>query len=236
MDLIRNLQGMGRLCLWRENSDCCIVWERLYRACNGNAVFRAIEKVERVTQRDLQRRYDIFMPKPLEGRLLHYINRIGHRWNWYCRRHRDRSVRASTSNANGHRGMRRESGTPVNSSMMEMYSNVRIGTFNVNGVNGKREDLRYLLRESRIGILGLQETLLTSTQWRLQINGYHCFQSLGHRGAARRGVALIVRDEMSANVIRIFLPHRLDLLSNAVHDSVPSLPMWYIDAGHSHRC
>lgn len=64
-----------------------------------------------------------------------------------------------------------------------------VATYNVRGVRGKKDQLLEACANDAVSILCLQETLLTTTDWRLRLPGFEVLSDTAE-GVGRRGVAL----------------------------------------------
>ncbi|CAN0507827.1 unnamed protein product, partial [Ectocarpus sp. 12 AP-2014] len=78
---------------------------------------------------------------------------------------------------------------------------LRIGTLNVNGVRSKKTELRHLLEKKNLDCIALQETLLSATDWALNIPGYRTFTVYGEQKESTRGVAVLLRNAMGAQTV-----------------------------------
>ena len=80
---------------------------------------------------------------------------------------------------------------------------LKISSVNVNSVAGKRPELEVLLRENRIGILGIQETWRTPEGWPIRFPGYQVFEEVAVRrgveaGRGHNGLALCISSKYAA--------------------------------------
>ena len=99
----------------------------------------------------------------------------------------------------------------MNNKLNRKGEGIRIGTYNVNGVNDvcKRRELIEWFNESGMEVLGVQETHLVgegvdgrNSEWE-GLNGWACWsgRNEGEGGRKRMGVAIIMSEEMRENVI-----------------------------------
>jgi hypothetical protein len=91
-----------------------------------------------------------------------------------------------------------------------------VATLNINGVINKREQLELAIHEKGIHLLGLQETLETSTRRPVTLHGMTTFRTLAHRGASKRGQIIAITKKASANLVGFDSPYVL-----AIQASLP---------------
>ena len=172
------------------------MWERLLLACHLPPTQVAILKILRVQQRTGSTRFDVFVTPPRLPLVMAAIANHAHRWHWHCRPHRpyrERHLRLPP----------RDKAAPDDPTSATSFVPrlVRLGTYNINGMRGKTTDVDHFLRSSRLDVLALQETLLTATSFGLNFRGYVCFSALGQNTASTRGVSLLLRDSLSAEIV-----------------------------------
>lgn len=177
-----------QLCLWGESGTVEVFRTRLRRVLRSNHLYDALLKVTRVTQPNGRTRFDLFCATPMTRRVLRSLQRstVYRQYRWHCRLHRayiDRRSEGPTVSA------RRRELPPANP---DASGNLRVGTYNVNGLKGKRLELRAFLGITKLDVLGIQETLLKANDWSFRIPHYVCYTSGGAAVRAHRGVALAV--------------------------------------------
>ena len=194
-------RGLAQICVWGEDGNTSLFWQRLRYLCRDSAVCTRVQKVQRVQQRTGRVRFDVWIPEDYAGALLRKLRRGNRRFGWHSRYHkpyltrvgRGRNMgalrqythgRAGAGTTNGHAGI----GSPL-----------RVGTFNINGVMKKRADLRLLLEETGCEVMGLQETLLRASDWNLRLPGFRCLTSLGDRIESERGVGLLISTKFNCS-------------------------------------
>ena len=82
-----------------------------------------------------------------------------------------------------------------------------VGTLNINGLLSKKTDLRLMLEEMGCDIMGVQETLLRSTDFTFKMPGYNCLTVLGDRQESQRGLALLVADRFNVCAVGRATPY-----------------------------
>ena len=93
---------------------------------------------------------------------------------------------------------------------------LRLASFNIASINGKRVELAHMLDREKIDIIALQETRRSRDDWRISISGFNCVESLvsthqASNGLARakgpepgrNGLAILVRDDIRAHQVGI---------------------------------
>jgi hypothetical protein len=190
--ILRQREEVRWLVMWGEDdTEVGDMWEKLARVCNDGQVLRSVYKIEAVRQNNGRTRFDIYCNRAWESRLMEYMRRHAQRLGWYTRRHipwdmrRGRSEAVSGSSGN------------VRTTRIDM----RLGTYNINGVRSKICDLRRFVQAQSMDCLAIQETGLTARDRSLRLPGYHCFQVCGDRMASQRGVALALRTGWSGHVV-----------------------------------
>ena len=198
-------EAAEQLCLWGEIGALSIFWDRLKRIVRCAALRRAIYKIERVQQPDGRTRFDLFVSSAASTQLLQLIRGAPQAldYGWYVRPHVPYIDRVGRGAPPGE-PQRPEIPPEVPVTTQPPGDNpgsLRVATYNINSVARKRADLRYFLQETRCDVLGLQETLLRSTDWHLRLPQYTCFTAMGDLTASTRGVALAVSTKFACNPV-----------------------------------
>lgn len=72
-----------------------------------------------------------------------------------------------------------------------------LASWNIRGLKGKREELLWFLRQQRLAVLAVQETLCTPADWPLRVGPYTCIHSPAIPGSkGQQGVALLVHPDL----------------------------------------
>ena len=190
-------EELDQLCCWGDECPTATFWGKIGRVCNHNSILGRIRKIDRVIQRDGVIRFDIFCEPGATERLLQYMKSHAHRLGWYTRRHQSREER--TRRTPQRLGDPRTH--PTSQQGQPQHPVTRFGTYNINGVRAKKPHLQRLLEKHEVACLALQETLLTTQDWRLRIPGYRCFGSDGRSGPSERGVALLLGKPLQGYVV-----------------------------------
>lgn len=195
-----------QLCLWGDDSSITDFRARLTRVARTQALYDSIIKIERVLQPNGRSRFDLFLSPNAARRLQDLIrcSRRAKQYGWHCRPHksyRDRHPRGVPVPRTTTAHIPPPTRVTVPPREEENRGTLTVGTYNVNGLRGKRTDLRVFLHETKLDVLGIQETMLGPTDWRLRMPGYACFFASGHGGTATRGVGLIVSQKFSSMAV-----------------------------------
>ncbi len=195
---------LTQICLWSDSDiSTSSVWNRLNLCMDCEDVV----KIQRVQQRNGVVRFDLWVRTNQVRLILSKLREQRDRWSWYGREHRPYTVRRE---ANG--GLRMVERLPLGQSTdladrtierVRLRRGICIGTLNIAGIKEKKTELRWLLNNKQIHCLALQETLHTPQQWAVRLPGYRWFGShcRTDRGPSERGVAIVVSQKLSAQVI-----------------------------------
>lgn len=172
-------------------------WERLHKAC-GSQLVKKVDKVERIAQRDGTLRFDVWVRSEYSDAVVRKMRKYGTGWKWtrvrfhipFWERARKRTLPITGQLRKG------KHSAPPNP-----QSSLSLCTYNINGLRKKRPDLKFLLEETGLECLALQETLLRPTDWSLTIPNYHCFNIVGGHHASKRGVALLINKKHNGSVV-----------------------------------
>ena len=108
-------------------------------------------------------------------------------------------------------------------------------TWNINGFWAKQGEVSVFLREQKVAVLALQETLVTAKHYVVRMEGYKCYQSNAEEDF--RGCAMLVDSELASYKV----PHGLRWLT---HVKVFGYAGWngpthffsvYLKSGGNHR-
>ena len=193
------------ICVWGESGTIEIFRARLKRCIIDPTVRRSIVKVNRVQQRDQRVRFDVWVKDVHKEDLAVALTQGRRRYRWYSRTHIpyvNRVGRGVSAQERSRRESLRESNTNTEESV---HSSVNIPfkvcTLNVNAVNKKRTEIKYLLQQERLDILCLQETRQRATHFPLRMGGYRTYVSIGDDVSATRGLALMVKNKYQSEPI-----------------------------------
>ncbi len=182
------------ICCWGDQSGGVGPFRRrLQFACRDRVTtYERILHVAKVNQREPSTvRYDIYIRREHQQWLIDRMRLYRDRWHWYTRKdvpYWERSAR------------RREISSDHRNDAL-LRTELTVMSYNINGVKGKRGDLRYLLTTMRSDVVGLQETLLNAVEWELRFPGYFCFCMPGERVASKRGVAVLVSSQFTGQMV-----------------------------------
>ena len=82
-----------------------------------------------------------------------------------------------------------------------------IGTWNINGIAGKREIVRFLCRRENMGVLALQETRRKVEHYPFRCPDYTSFEVVDEGGTGNRGLALLVRRDLGEAYVLCAFPY-----------------------------
>ena len=213
------------LCIWKM--DLCQVarmWEVLTKVL-GDEV-SVISKVFRSMQKDGRVRFDLRIKEREDViRTLISLRKATTELGWYVRedvsweernRRRDMNswrkvgkgfhdlyhhIRSSSSSSSHHfQPHWREYNHEDNEGL-----GIRMVSWNIASVNGKREELADRMVRCRIDIMALQETRRATKDWPLRIPGYHCIESLVSECQASNGLAQANGEEPGRNGLALFV-------------------------------
>ncbi len=202
---LKNLNmGIECICCWDYyNGKLKVFWKRIIRACNQSLILKCIYKITKCLQKDGRWRYDIYCSTGSVNRILKYIQKFSRRWRWYARKHIHGKFRKRSRNTNTVNNLLNNNMNQNLLPLEDKQNTDRLGlaTYNCNGFRGKKYDIHHLLLREKIDILGLQETLITDTDWNINIPGYYSFEVSGSRQASERGVAILLNKQFSGYVV-----------------------------------
>ena len=201
-DAVRNDQV--QLCVWGEEGSLNIFWERLSYLCRASTIVDHVTKVVRVWQECKARiRFDIWVTSAYVATFLGKMEPGKARYGWYFRHHIPYLERVGPILAPAAAGAQiNPPGSPMPTIPPDGFgAPLVVGTLNINGLQRKKTDLRFLLQQTRCDVMAVQETLLRSTDWQLRLPGYHCLTAMGDLTASQRGVALLVSTKFNCTPV-----------------------------------
>ena len=201
-DAVRNDQV--QLCVWGEEGSLTIFWERLSYLCRASTIVDHVTKVVRVWQECKARiRFDIWVTSAYVATFLGKMEPGKARYGWYFRHHIPYLERVGPSLAPAAAGAQiNPPGSPTPTIPPDGFgAPLVVGTLNINGLQRKKTDLRFLLQQTRCDVMAVQETLLRSTDWQLRLPGYHCLTAMGDLTASQRGVAILVSTKFNCTPV-----------------------------------
>jgi exonuclease III len=183
------------LCLWpRDPISIQTIWERL-KIVLPNDLFGKVRKILRVVQRHDQRlRFDLYVTRGTEIVILDRLMTFRHYHSWWVKLHEHYFDRRALRGIQGP-VVRMDPDRP-----MANYRYVKLATWNISSISGKRDEVGYYLDKSQVSILALQETLRTADKYSLCLGGYQIFESLADKFSleGKRGLALCIRSSLPA--------------------------------------
>jgi len=197
------------LVLWGDSCSPTELHRRLQRVLRGSPlIYNQIIGVKRVIQPNDKIRFDLYVKTNIADQLVNVLrtSQTARNYGWYCRYHvhfRERT------NGNNPRLDRPTRGMVLPLPRRGASGQLAVGTYNVNGLQGKRTDVRAFFQTSRLDVLGIQETLLPATHWRVSIPGASVYSTAGGRGPAIRGLSLVVHKQFSSNLVGRASPYWL---------------------------
>ena len=201
-------QGITRICIWGEQNAPSVFWGRLTDICRGSTVLNKVVKAARVQQTNRSTRYDVYIPQEYAQALIGKLER-GVRYNWYVREHIPYLERVGR----GARGVGQAPGGPGRNGLHQGQHGpspqLKVGTYNINSLCSKRQELRSLVAEVQWDVFGVQETLLSAADWQLHIPGYSCLTVMGERTASKRGLVVAVSNKYSCTTVGRASPYWL---------------------------
>ena len=201
--------GLSRICLWGEEGALSVFRTRLRSVLKDPASRRTVVKCRRTQQPNGRTRYDLWVKDDLapDSELIRALEKGRDRFGWYHRPHIPYVDRVGRGISPSERRRRETPTTPRDTAPLQGRTGMdsgrplRIGTLNINGVNKKRTELRYLLRLEKIGILCMQETRQRAAHWPLRLSGYKSFVALGEEMSSVRGLAILVRNKYNCEPV-----------------------------------
>lgn len=198
----RRLDPIRRTCIWPHDTPALSrnsIWERVRICLNNGNTFRNIVRIDRIVQRlDGRIRYDLHHSASREHRIIPALHQHRERFRWHIKRYMDFHERRG-----GHRVC--QANPPQSQSQVVEATTPPRGmcrfnvvTYNINGVRGKVPDLRLMMEQLKVDIIGIQETLLSEVDRQLRIPGYMCYSACGARCQTQRGVALLVKKPIAS--------------------------------------
>lgn len=191
VDVMLQREGLAQLCLWGADSFTTPkLWEIV-----GKLRFRSdVRKIERVEQRNARVRFDILTEAANATTVLETLNDFGSRKGWFIREHKAR---------NGRPRARDEIVIPIT---ITTNSSLRMASWNIFGAKTKLGELEYWVREEKLHVVALQETLRSAKRFRITLPGYRVFESaiLWDRNAkqpGKRGLALMVSSALTCHSV-----------------------------------
>lgn len=178
-------KAIRSVCIWDLNIHLVPeVWQLLKRACS-NTIFKAIIQIRRVCQRDGLTRFEADIPNEFVQILFNQLRKVRFRFAWSVLVKRNlKAKRLQLAKKRLHR----------QSNAMSLL----LCSYNINGFRDKREKLESYLEETKIDILGIQETRRKADHWRLHLRDYNCVEVPSTSGAGQRGIALAVRKGLNS--------------------------------------
>ena len=198
------------------------VWEMLRGVVGEQAAAAAegIVKVQRVCQWDGAVRYDLYVHPEWADRVVKGIQR--HRsslsQHLYVREHRQPKDRGGLKRRSGEPagweaepgdGSGEHSGRQQQQQSGTARVEIKLASWNINGLKAKRADVEYFLEEVKPHVLGLQETHRPKGSWPLRFSGHQCVERqcveratpdtvMGH---AEGGLAMVTEATVIANEV-----------------------------------
>jgi exonuclease III len=264
-------QGEPDMCIWDPRGATRRHMHQTLRRILGPPLYeKGIGKVTRVIKRtgnlDHQKvRFDVWIrnrnrKKGCTQTILRRLGRTSRISGLYARKHRPWDERNKRVESKGHdsdrKGPRVDKNLscqkdlrfPNGESKARKPTTIRIATWNIQGLRGKRQEVSWFLQAQGVDIMAIQETGLTSDAWRLRIPGYNCL-SIPCKGTGQRGLTLCIKEqwngmEMMQKVIlqgkpwilgTVYIPSIRELRRTALKDLIdrvrsiqrkePSTPM-----------
>ena len=195
--------GLQQICLWGEASDLGVFRQRVSRLIREPHLRLHIVKCQRVQQQQGNIRFDMWITRECVTAVLQQLKAGRQRYGWFFRPHIPYCERVGRGISDTQRVLRQPQPPPAAQQPGNLHqsSSLKVGSLNINGVNRKRSDLRYFLERTQVDVLGIQETLLRSTDWYLRFPGYKCYTAMGETTASTRGLALIVSNRFQSTPV-----------------------------------
>lgn len=205
-----SLGTVNWLCLWGEIGALSIFRARLFRIVRSPPLRRAIYKIDRVQQPNGRLRFDLYIGAAATDQVRQLLTTSPRAsgYGWYIRSHvhyRDRVP--ATAGRGPTVATAAPTGVPPANAPGSRSGGLRVCSYNINGIARKRTELAYFLQNTHCDVVGLQETLLRSTDWHLRIPQFTCFTAMGDLTASTRGVALAVSRKFACSPIGSASPY-----------------------------
>jgi hypothetical protein len=160
-------------------------------------------KIKRVLQATGSIRFDLFCEIDKKDQIIRRLQQLSARWVWHARLHRPFHVRHPPGNES--MTIRTSQITQRDAMQLSIENDtiphgdnrngrleapslatklLAVMTCNIHGAKKKTADLQHLPRTQKCDAIGLQETLLKSTNFGITIPEHQCFSALGHAAAA----------------------------------------------------
>lgn len=177
------LDPAKRVCIWpRVNMTLHRFWKTLEE--DVESYYRdKILKIQRVMQRfDKRIRFDVYFDS-METEDIQWLLSLAQYNKWYSKIHAHFHERSRDE---------RHAREPVDNCVT-----LRIASWNISTIAGKRHDLQNFLRYENVQILGLQETQRKlDGGWPLRLRGYSVYESPMTEGPGQRGIAVVVSSDV----------------------------------------
>ena len=153
-------------------------WETMRNRIGG--LSDSILKIAKVAQPNGDRRFDLIVMKEDAVKILHAIkDKLPH-------------IRAVLHRPYSDRTRVERHGIAVAAAWCRLVS------FNVNGMNNKRESLLVWAQQDQVDVLCIQEHLRSESDWVVRLPGFQCFSAPAGEKIGSRGVAVLVRNGIPA--------------------------------------
>lgn len=198
-------QQVKVMCLWGDDSPLHIFYQRvefiLEKSTGGSSWFRDIVKIERVVQKDAKVRFDVYVRQATFEKVLTRFRDRSRSYGWYSRLDVPYNTSSRVRSREIIRTVRIRGGQVAPPVPLARVTNIRVATYNINGIGSKLVELRNFLSTKCIDVICLQETLLSATDWSLRIPGFKFFNVYGQRGHSERGLSIGVTNRLNASQI-----------------------------------
>lgn len=197
------LRGVIQICLWPRNPiSIQSFWGRL-RALLNSDIFDSIEKIVRVRQRsDGRQRFDIFVKRQSYAALYAQLADNKATQAWWVKTHEYYLERKHFGN--DWDSIADQVNKPAENFQeahpcilpQKQLRNIKLATWNIRSISGKRDEIGLYLKSSGISVLALQETLRSEDKYVLCLGGYQVFESPANSSnkEGKRGLALCISD------------------------------------------
>ena len=204
---------LSRICVWGEDGSLSVIRTRLRYVVREAEARRALVKCRRTQQPNGRIRFDLWIltDHVKTKAWVEAFDEGKRRYGWFHRPHVPYLDRVGQGISDAARRMRDQVRALQDQDSVETAGEgnqevrpgapLRIGTLNINGVNKKRTELSYLLRQENFSVFGLQETRQRAAHWPLRIGGYKSFVSLGEEVSSTRGLAMLVKNKYLSEAV-----------------------------------
>lgn len=225
------------ICIWSPTCTKACMMERLDKVAERQSGLRdTMRLINYKLQSNNWVRGEVAVSQHDNQRILEVLRDEGKLWGWYVRPHIEYGKRPANLGVivNSENNSTASGYQTTQDGKMDMW--LKVGTLNVNGAARNREMIRYVLTETGIHILALQETLVKATDWMFKIPNFQTFNVFGQHTVGERGVTLVISNKFNSQVIDNQDPYRVIVRVSGGDLRAPMLvASVYVNTGVGHK-